>query len=85
MIDKNIQFRSKIGMIFYGHDYIGSLGCPYSDVDNTRLDGESWLSMRDRTKPLREDAEYRSCKIAREVAEFLNEKYKDGYEKELKE
>lgn len=42
------------------------------EIDETRLDGESWLDMRERTGPLRDALEKRRVELASIVAKALN-------------
>jgi len=44
--------------VFYPHGFLTSSGV--IKVDDTKLAGESWIDMRERTKPLRESARIES-------------------------
>ena len=61
------------GRIYFGDEFLGSIYAPNREVDESRLDGESWLQMRARTLPHRERNAMVSDHLAQVVVDFLNE------------
>jgi len=65
------MYKSIDSRVYYKDKYICSLSAPFK-VDQTRRDGESWLDMRNRVRPLFNDKDRMEKKMASIVAEALN-------------
>jgi len=64
------MFTSKGTCVYLDGELIATVWT--QDVDDTRLDGESWLAMRERTKPLRDEADKKALDRAELIASALH-------------
>ena len=71
------KFITEDDRVFYGHQYICTISAPNSFIDESRLDGESWIDMYDRTKPLRDLRVKQRNELALVVANALNKHYEE--------
>ncbi|MCK5607387.1 hypothetical protein KAR91_36220 [Candidatus Pacearchaeota archaeon] len=68
------MYRAEGDRVFCDHKYICTISPP-EDSDETRLEGENWLDMRERTQTDRDKLEEVSKAMATCVAKALNEEF----------
>lgn len=69
------NFRTENEMVFFGNEYICTISPPNRAINEERKDGESWLSMRERTRHLRDANQALANKLAIAVAKALDDAY----------
>ena len=70
------KFRADNETVYFGNEYICTISPPNRAINEERNDGESWLSMRERTRHLRDANQALANSLAIVVAKALDDAYK---------